>query len=151
MARTPQTAVAPRVSPGQTASLEVLEGGTEVAYIDHWQGLSPRHEGDVGIGLGTRLPVQRDLITELRLTKRGPRRSSPRRLCAELERIVSGGVAVVAHNSNPCASASLGRWRIPMISLEELVEHLAPHLITTADRISARLGYRRADEQVNGR
>lgn len=38
-----------------------------------------------------------------------------------------------------------------MISLEELVEHLAPHLITAADRISARLGYRRADEQAGGR
>jgi hypothetical protein len=34
--------------------------------------------------------------------------------------------------------------------LQELVEHLAPHLITTGDRISARLGYRRPDEQVDG-
>jgi IclR family transcriptional regulator, pca regulon regulatory protein len=33
-----------------------------------------------------------------------------------------------------------------MISLEELVDHLGPHLISTADRISARLGYRRDDE-----
>jgi DNA-binding IclR family transcriptional regulator len=33
-----------------------------------------------------------------------------------------------------------------MISLEELVDNLGPHLIATADRISARLGYRRDDE-----
>ena len=34
-----------------------------------------------------------------------------------------------------------------MISLEEMVDALTPHLLSTADRISARLGYRRADEQ----
>jgi DNA-binding IclR family transcriptional regulator len=32
------------------------------------------------------------------------------------------------------------------ISLEELVDALGPHLVSTADRISARLGYRRPDE-----
>jgi DNA-binding IclR family transcriptional regulator len=35
-----------------------------------------------------------------------------------------------------------------MISLDGLVEHLGPHLISTADRISARLGYRRDDERA---
>ncbi len=34
-----------------------------------------------------------------------------------------------------------------MISLEEMVDALGPHLVSTADRISARLGYRRDDEQ----
>ena len=29
-----------------------------------------------------------------------------------------------------------------MISLEEMVDALGPHLVSTADRISARLGYR---------
>jgi IclR family transcriptional regulator, pca regulon regulatory protein len=33
------------------------------------------------------------------------------------------------------------------ISLEEMVDALGPHLVSTADRISARLGYRRADER----
>ena len=33
------------------------------------------------------------------------------------------------------------------ISLDELVDALGPHLVSTADRISARLGYRRDDEQ----
>jgi IclR family pca regulon transcriptional regulator len=34
-----------------------------------------------------------------------------------------------------------------MISLQEMVSALGPHLISTADRISARLGYRRPDER----
>jgi IclR family pca regulon transcriptional regulator len=34
----------------------------------------------------------------------------------------------------------------PMIPLGELIDALGPHLIATADRISARLGYRRDDE-----
>lgn len=34
-----------------------------------------------------------------------------------------------------------------LISLEEMVDALGPHLISTADRISARLGYRRDDER----
>ncbi len=33
-----------------------------------------------------------------------------------------------------------------MISLSELSDALSPHLVSTADRISARLGYRRDDE-----
>jgi hypothetical protein len=31
--------------------------------------------------------------------------------------------------------------------MEQLVEHQGPHLISTADRISARVGYRRDDER----
>jgi DNA-binding IclR family transcriptional regulator len=31
--------------------------------------------------------------------------------------------------------------------LEELVDALVPHVVSTADRISARLGYRRNDEK----
>jgi DNA-binding IclR family transcriptional regulator len=33
-----------------------------------------------------------------------------------------------------------------MIALPDLVDQLVPHLIATADQISARLGYRRDDE-----
>jgi hypothetical protein len=33
-----------------------------------------------------------------------------------------------------------------MIALGELVHALTPHLVSTADRVSARLGYRRDDE-----
>jgi DNA-binding IclR family transcriptional regulator len=35
-----------------------------------------------------------------------------------------------------------------MISLEELVDAIGPHLVSTADSIPARLGYRRDDEQA---
>jgi DNA-binding IclR family transcriptional regulator len=35
-----------------------------------------------------------------------------------------------------------------MISFEELVDALGPHLVSTADRISAHLGERRKDEQT---
>jgi IclR family pca regulon transcriptional regulator len=102
-----------RARTGHTASLGVL-WGTEVAYIDRWQG---SHQGqyavDMGIGLGTRLPVhctaagkallarlpaveQQDLIAKLRLTRRTPKTIATKTaLRAELERIVAGnGVAV---------------------------------------------------------
>ncbi|HXB66544.1 MAG TPA: IclR family transcriptional regulator [Solirubrobacteraceae bacterium] len=49
---------------------------------------------------------------------------------------VVAAAAIAAHSS--------------MISLEELVDALGPHLISTADRVSARLGYRREDERVGG-
>jgi DNA-binding IclR family transcriptional regulator len=35
-----------------------------------------------------------------------------------------------------------------MISLEELVDALGPHLISAADRISAQLGYRRNGDRA---
>ena len=41
-----------------------------------------------------------------------------------------------------CIDSHAGRF-----SLEEMVEHLTPHLLVAADRISARLGYRRGDER----
>jgi IclR family transcriptional regulator, pca regulon regulatory protein len=102
-----------RARTGRTTSLGVL-GGTEVAYIDRWQGSRQgQYAVDVGIGLGTRLPVhctaagkallarlpeaeQRELIAKLRLTKRGPKTIATKTaLRAELERIVAGdGLAV---------------------------------------------------------
>ncbi len=101
-----------RAQTGRTASLGVL-WGTEVAYIDRWRGSRQgQYAVDVGIGLGTRLPVhcsaagkallarlpeaeQQDLIAKLRLTKRGPKTIATKTaLRAELERIVAGEVAV---------------------------------------------------------
>jgi IclR family pca regulon transcriptional regulator len=102
-----------RARTGRTASLGVL-WGAEVAYIDRWQGSRQgQYAVDVGIGVGTRLPVhctaagkalltrlpaaeQQDLITELRLTRRTPKTIVTKTaLRAELERIaVEGGVAV---------------------------------------------------------
>ncbi len=102
-----------RARTGHTASLGVL-WGTEIAYIDRWQG---SHQGqyavDLGIGLGTRLPVhctaagkallarlpaaeRQDLVAKLRLTRRTPKTIVTKTaLRTELERIVAeGGVAV---------------------------------------------------------
>ncbi len=102
-----------RARTGHTASLGVL-GGTEVAYIDRWQGSRQgQYAVDAGIGLGTRLPVhctaagkallarlpeaeQREEIAKLRLSKRGPKTITTKTaLRAELERIVAeNGLAV---------------------------------------------------------
>ncbi len=98
-----------RAQTGRTASLGVL-GGTEVAYIDRWQGSRQgQYAVDAGIGLGMRLPVhcsaagkallarlpeaeQRELIAKLRLTKRGPKTITTKTaLRVELERIVAEG------------------------------------------------------------
>ncbi|MFI5004359.1 MAG: IclR family transcriptional regulator [Solirubrobacterales bacterium] len=102
-----------RARTGRTASLGVL-GGTEVAYIDRWQGSRQgQYAVDAGIGLGTRLPVhctaagkallahlseaeQRDAIADLRLTRQGPKTITTKTaLRAELERVRAGdGLAV---------------------------------------------------------
>ncbi len=101
-----------RAQTGRTASLGIL-GGTEVAYIDRWQGSRRgQYAIDVGIGLGTRRPVhctaagkallaclpaaeQLDLIIKLRLPKRGPKTITTKTaLRTELERVVAGGIAV---------------------------------------------------------
>jgi IclR family pca regulon transcriptional regulator len=101
-----------RAQTGRTASLGVL-AGTEVAYIDRWQGSRQgQYMIDVGLGLGTRLPVhssaagkallarlpeaeQRELIANLRLSKRAPKSITTKTaLRGELERIVTGGVVV---------------------------------------------------------
>ena len=111
--------------------------------------------------------TQCELIEEMKLTKRGPNTiTSKKALRTALESVREKGVAVNDEELAPgllsiavpvrCASdevrAALNMAaHASMISLEELVEHLAPHLITAADRISARLGYRRADEQAGGR
>ncbi len=98
---------------GRTASLVVL-WGTEVAYIHRWQGsCQGQYAIDLGIGLGTRLPVhctaagkallaqlpvgeQQEAISKLRLTRRTPTTIRTKTaLRAELERILAeGGVAV---------------------------------------------------------
>ena len=101
-----------RARTGRTASLGIL-GGTEVAYIDRWHGSRQgQYAVDLGIGPGTHLPIhctaagkallarppetaQRELITKLSLTKRGPKTITTKAtLRAELGRILSGGVAV---------------------------------------------------------
>ncbi len=102
-----------RARTGRTTSLVVL-WGTEVAYIHRWQGsFQGQYAVDLGIGLGTRLPVhctaagkalltrlpaaeQQELLKKLRLTRRTPKTITTKTaLRAELERIAAdGGIAV---------------------------------------------------------
>ncbi len=110
------------------------------------------------------LPEQerRERIAELDLTKHGPNTiMSKTALRGELARIVEAGFAVgdeelipalysmsvpVRNEAREVVAAVSMSVHSSMISLEELVDGLGPHLVSTADRISARLGYRRDDE-----
>ncbi len=106
---------------------------------------------------------QRELIGEMKLGKRGPNTiASKKALREELQDIAAAGFAVddeelaaelyavaapVRNEAREVVAAVNLVAHSSMISLEELVDALGPHLISTADRISARLGYRRDDEQ----
>jgi IclR family transcriptional regulator, pca regulon regulatory protein len=108
-------------------------------------------------------PEQRDLLAQLKLAKRAPNTiTSKKALREELEDIQTVGFAVndqeltgelyaiaapVRNEARETVAAVNLAAHSSMISLEELVDALGPHLISTADRISARLGYRRDDEQ----
>jgi IclR family pca regulon transcriptional regulator len=105
---------------------------------------------------------QRDLFTTMKLTKRGPNTiTSKKALRDELEEVRDAGFAVndqelapelhsisapVRNEARDVVAAVNMAAHSSMISLEELVDALGPHLVSTADRISARLGYRRNDE-----
>ncbi len=108
-------------------------------------------------------PDQRDRIAEMKLTKRGPNTiTSKKALRDELDEIQSAGFAVddqefapevyaiaapVRNEARDVVAAVNLAAHSSMISLEELVDALGPHLVSSADRISARLGYRRDDEK----
>jgi len=105
---------------------------------------------------------QRDLLGSMKLTKRGPNTiTSKKALRDELDEVLDAGFAVndqelapelhsisapVRNEAREVVAAVNMAAHSSMISLEELVDALDPHLISTADRISARLGYRRDDE-----
>jgi IclR family pca regulon transcriptional regulator len=111
-------------------------------------------------------PVQRELLAELQLDKRTPNtiksKTALREALKELrleslavadEELALGAYEIAAPlrsaTGEVTAAASMTAHS-STISLEDLVEALGPHLISTADRISARLGYRREDERVGG-
>jgi IclR family pca regulon transcriptional regulator len=162
-----------------TVSLSVLDG-TDILYIDRARSFR-RGQSKIDLGLhpGSRLPAyctsmgklllaylpedeQRDLFSELKLTKRGPNTiTSKKALREELDEVANAGFAVndeelapelhsisapVRNESREVVAAVNMAAHSSMISLEELVNALGPHLVSTADRISARLGYRRDDE-----
>ena len=169
---------------GYTVSLAVLDGA-EIVYVDRARsfrgGLS--RIGVDWLAPGMRLPAyctatgklllaylpagqQQKLLSEVTLSKRGPRTITSKKLLrAEFERVRKDGLAVEdeelaagllavaagVRDETGEVVAGLGMTaHVLMISLADLVWQLSPQLIATADRISARLGYRRADERVVG-
>lgn len=106
---------------------------------------------------------QRELLGNMTLTRRGPNSiTSKKALRTELDNVHEEGMAVsdeelaeglnsisvpVRNESREVVAAVSMSAPSSMISLEELVDALGPHLVSTADNISARLGYRRDDEQ----
>jgi IclR family pca regulon transcriptional regulator len=106
---------------------------------------------------------QRELIASIKLTKHGPNTITAKKaLRDELDEVLDANFAVddeeLARDLYSVAAPVRDEARdvvaavdiaVPssMISLGELVDALGPHLVSTADRISARLGYRRDDEQ----
>jgi len=98
----------------------------------------------------------------MKLTKQGPNTiTSKKALLSELDEIREEGFAVndeelapelhsiaapVRNEAREVVAAVNLAASTSIISLSELVDALGPHLISTADRISARLGYRRDDE-----
>jgi IclR family transcriptional regulator, pca regulon regulatory protein len=110
---------------------------------------------------------QRSLLAEIKPTRMGPNTiTSKSQLRVELENIREEGFAVndqelaaelyaiaapVRSESHEVVAAVSLTAHSSLISLEELVEHLGPHLVATADRVSARLGYRREDERAGSR
>jgi IclR family transcriptional regulator, pca regulon regulatory protein len=106
--------------------------------------------------------IQRDLIAQLQLERKTPRTiTSKQALRAELERISENGyalndqelrpglqaIAVPVRDESREAVAAIGIAASPeAITVAELTDALGPHLISTAARISSRLGYRRDDE-----
>jgi IclR family pca regulon transcriptional regulator len=162
-----------------TTNLAVLDGA-EILYVDRVRSFRRgQSKIDLGLAPGSRLPAyctamgklllaylpeeeQRELITEMKLTKHGPNTiTSKKALLSELDEIQSEGFAVndeelapelhsiaapVRNEAREVVAAVNLAAHTSMISLSELVDALSPHLVSTADRISARLGYRRDDE-----
>jgi IclR family pca regulon transcriptional regulator len=163
-----------------TTSMGVLDG-TEVLYIDRIRSFRrDARSAELNLHAGSRLPAhatamgklllanlpeieQRELIGQMKLTKRGPNTiTSKKALREELDAIVTSGLAVddqelasgfyaisapVRNEARQVVAAVNLAAQSTMISLEELVDALSPHLLSTADRVSARLGYRRDDER----
>jgi IclR family pca regulon transcriptional regulator len=140
---------------GLTEAERALEPGSRL----------PAHATSIGKLLMAYLPEteRRDLLAELKPVKLGPNTITGKRLLRdELEQVREAGFAVndeelkaellcvaapVRNASREVVAGITILARSTLISLEELVGALSPHLVSTADRVSARLGYRRDDER----
>jgi IclR family pca regulon transcriptional regulator len=107
-------------------------------------------------------PEQHELMADMKLVRQGPNTiTSKKSLRLELERVREVGFAVneeelvaglysiaapVRDGTGEAVAAVNMAAHASVISLKEFVEHLGPHLVSTADRISARLGYHGDDE-----
>jgi IclR family transcriptional regulator, pca regulon regulatory protein len=125
----------------------------------------PAHCTAMGKLLLANLPEadQRELLAQLKLSKHGPNTITTKKaLREELDEVLEANFAVddeeLAKDLYSIAAPVRNEARevlaavdisVPSatISIGELVDALGPHLLSTADRISARLGYRRDDEQ----
>jgi IclR family pca regulon transcriptional regulator len=125
----------------------------------------PAHCSAIGKLLLAHLPTQerRVLLEEMELPQWGPNTITSRRaLRKELKEINESGlaagdeelapgfceIAVPVRSEAGEAIAALGMAALSSTtSLDVLVGGLAPHLISTADQVSARLGFRRDDER----
>ncbi len=126
---------------------------------------APAHSTAIGKLLLANLDEaeQRRMLAGITLAKSGPNTITGKRaLRDELEQIRADGFAVEDQELAPglqaiaapvrnesrevVAAVGLSADR-SVIGLDELVDALAPHLISTADSISARLGFRRDDER----
>jgi len=125
----------------------------------------PAHCTAIGKLLLANLPEadQRGLLASMKLTKHGPNTITAKKaLREELDEVLEASFAVddeelakdlysiaapVRNGPRDVVAAIDIAAPSSLISLGELVDALGPHLISTADRISARLGYRRDDEQ----
>jgi len=125
----------------------------------------PAHCTSIGKLLLANLPepYQREVFSSMKLTKRGPNTIlSKKALRDHLEQVRAAGMAVddeelaagiyaistpVRNEEREVVAAVSMAAHSSMISLEEMVDALSPHLVSTADHISARLGYRRDDER----
>jgi IclR family transcriptional regulator, pca regulon regulatory protein len=124
----------------------------------------PAHCTAMGKLLMANLPDRewRALMGEMQLERHTPNTiTNKRMLQIELDRIREEGLAVndqeltvglhsiaapIRSEAREVVAAVNMAAHSSMISLQDLSDQLGPHLVATADRISARLGYRRDDE-----
>ncbi len=110
---------------------------------------------------------RRDVLADAKLAKRAPNTITGKdALRDELNHVYVEGLAIddqelapglvaiaapVRNESRAVVAAVSIAAHASTILLEELADALTPHLVSTADRISARLGYRRDDETATVR